>query len=229
LEIIKRGGIIITYILKIEMDKLVTQYLNTVKQWNTEMHLLREILLSCGLEESLKWGKPCYSINGENVVIVQPFKGQCDLGFFKGALLKDPKHLLLKAGTHTQVLRQMRFTSIEAIEKSKITIKQFVKEAKNIQASGEKIKVDNKIEIIDELQQAFKKNPALKKAFTSLTPGRQRAYLIFFSAAKQTATRVSRIENNVQKILCGKGMNDCTCGLSKRMPICDGSHKFLKK
>lgn len=208
------------------MNKEVSKYFDKATKWKDEMQRLRALLLECGLEETLKWGKPCYMHQSANVVMIQSFKEHCDLGFFKGALLKDPKGLLVKAGENTQGARQLKFTDINGIEKLKTTIKQYVKEAILVEASGEKIITQNKIEIIEELSQFFKKNAALKKAFLNLTPGRQRAYLIYFSAAKQVETRISRIENNIPKIMCGKGMHDCTCGLSKRMPNCDGSHKL---
>jgi uncharacterized protein YdeI (YjbR/CyaY-like superfamily) len=210
------------------MNKEVSKYFDKVTKWKDEMKMLRALLLQCGLEETLKWGKPCYIHQSTNVVMIQAFKEHCDLGFFKGALLKDSKGLLVKAGENTQGARQLKFTDSNGIEKLKTTIKQYVKEAIQVEASGEKVIAQNKIEIIEELSQFFKKNAALKKAFLNLTPGRQRAYLIYFSAAKQVETRISRIENNIPKIMCGKGMHDCTCGLSKRMPNCDGSHKLLK-
>jgi uncharacterized protein YdeI (YjbR/CyaY-like superfamily) len=211
-----------------KMNPTVSHYLSKAKKWKEEMEMLRAILLQCSLEETLKWGKPCYCYESNNIVMIQAFKEHFDLGFFKGALLKDTKSVLVKAGENTQAGRQLRFTNIKEIEKATTLIKQYVKEAVEVEKKGTKLVAENKIEIIDELKLTFKKNAPLKKAFENLTPGRQRAYLIYFSAAKQSETRYSRIENNIQKIMCGKGMNDCTCGLSKRMPNCDGSHKILK-
>lgn len=212
------------------MNKEVDVYLAKAKKWQKEMHLLRELLLACNLEEAIKWGKPCYTFQGNNVVMIQAFKEHCDLGFFKGALLKDKNGILIKAGENTQAGRQLRFTDINEIEKLSKIIKTYIKEAVNIEKDGIQYQTDSRAEQIhvEELIQLFKKDSALKKAFESLTPGRQRAYLIHFSGAKQAETRIARIQKQTAKILCGKGMNDCTCGLSKRMPNCDGSHNKLK-
>ena len=207
------------------------QFFSNAQQWNAEMSLLREILLECKLEEVIKWGQPCYVLNNANIVMIQSFKTHCDVGFFNGALLKDEKKLLIKPGKHIQAGRQLRFTQLKEIVQLKSVIKSYVKEAIAIEKAGLKFEPVENTESIDvpELQAIFKKDPALKKAFEALTPGRRRAYLIFFSAAKQSATRINRIGANTAKIKCGKGMHDCTCGLSKRMPNCDGSHKFLKQ
>ncbi|TSA58335.1 MAG: hypothetical protein D4R41_04835 [Sediminibacterium sp.] len=212
------------------MNPEIDIYLSKSKKWQNEMMLLRAILLECQLEEALKWGKPCYTSNSTNIVIIQSFKDHCDLGFFNGALLKDTNKVLTKAGEHTQSGRQFRFSDISEIQKMKRIIKSYVKEAIQLELSGLKFEQLEKPEniIIKELQDVFKKNAPLKKAFESLTPGRQRGYLIYFSAAKQSETRLSRINNNASKIMSGKGINDCTCGLSKRMPNCDGSHKQKK-
>ena len=219
------------FLLCRSMNSKADQYFTNAKQWNAEMSFLRGILLDCTLEETIKWGQPCYVLNDTNIIMIQAFKSHCGLGFFKGALLKDEKKLLTKAGEHTQAGRQMRFTQLKEIAQIKSVIKSYVKEAIAIEKSGVKFEPAKNVATIDvaELKAIFKKDPALKKAFEALTPGRQRAYLIFFSAAKQSETRINRIEANTAKIRCGKGMNDCTCGLSKRMPNCDGSHKFLKK
>ncbi len=212
------------------MDQKVTDYINKAKKWKNEMALLRGILLDCSLEESIKWGKPCYAFNNSNIIILQAFKEHCDLGFFKGGLLTDIKKKLVKAGEHTQLGRQWRFLNEIEIVKSKTLIKSYVKEAIEIEKKGEAILPKQEPEhiIVTELEQIFKSNTELKKAFNNLTPGRQRAYLIFFSGAKQSDTRIARIHKCAPKIMCGKGMNDCTCGLSKRMPQCDGSHNKLK-
>jgi len=212
------------------MNPLVDQYIAKAKKWQAEMTQLRTILLSCKLTEELKWSKPCYTFNGSNLIMIQAFKDHCDLGIFNGALLKDPKNILTKAGEHTQAARQIRFTDIKEIEKLKTVIKSYIKESILIESEGKKLIPSEATApiVVEELQAIFKNNKPLKKAFEALTPGRQRAYHIFFSAAKQSETRISRINNYSAKIMCGKGMNDCTCGLSKRMPNCDGSHKFKK-
>lgn len=210
------------------MDTGVDQYITKAKSWKDEMTLLRTILLSCKLDESIKWGQPCYSSNNKNLIIIAPFKTHCDLGIFNGATLKDEKGLLVKAGVNTQSSRQLRFTNLEEIKKNKSIIASYVKEAIENEKKGLKFIPDeaDKTIHVAELETIFKKNAPLKKAFTALTPGRQRAYLIHFSGAKQSATRIARIEKYTDAILAGRGINDCTCGLSKKMPYCDGSHKY---
>lgn len=210
------------------MDTGVDLYISKAKSWKDEMTLLRTILLSCKLDESIKWGQPCYSSNNKNLIIIAPFKTHCDLGIFNGATLKDEKGLLVKAGVNTQSSRQLRFTNLEEIKKNKSIIASYVKEAIENEKKGLKFIPDeaDKTIHVAELETIFKKNAPLKKAFTALTPGRQRAYLIHFSGAKQSATRIARIEKYTDAILAGKGINDCTCGLSKKMPYCDGSHKY---
>lgn len=212
------------------MNKEVTQYIAKAKKWQPEMLLLRSLLISSKLDEEIKWGKPCYTINKGIVVMIQAFKHHCDLGFFKGALLQDKAGILIKAGENTQAARQLRFTNIQEIEKNLQLIKSYIKEAVAIEKKGLQYNADPKLKLIEieELENIFKKDVAYKKAFESLTPGKQRAYLIHFSTAKQTETRIARIQKQKSKIMCGKGMNDCTCGLSKRMPQCDGSHNKLK-
>lgn len=212
------------------MEKSVDEYLQKAKQWKEEMTQLRTILLSCKLDEAIKWGQPCYSVNNKNLVIIAPFKAHCDLGFFNGATLKDEKGILVKAGVNTQSSRQMRFVNVQEITKLKSVIISYVKEAIENEKQGIKSTSTENIEpiIVEELEAIFKKNAPLKKAFAALTPGRQRAYLIHFSGAKQAATRIARIEKHIDAILAGRGINDCTCGLSKKMPYCDGSHKYAK-
>lgn len=210
------------------MDTGVDQYISKAKSWKDEMTLLRTMLLSCKLDESIKWGQPCYAINNKNIAMIAPFKAHCDIAFFNGAALKDEKGLLVKAGVNTQSARQMRFTDADEIVKLKSVIKSYVKEAIENEKQGVKPTPAEKAEpiVVEELEAIFKKNAPFKKAFAVLTPGRQRAYLIHFSGAKQAATRVARIEKYVDAILAGRGINDCTCGLSKKMPYCDGSHKY---
>ncbi len=213
------------------MEHNVDQFIQSAQSWQEEMYLLRTILLSCKLNESIKWGQPCYTVNNKNVIMLQSFKQHCGLGFFNGASLKDEKSLLIKAGEHTQSSRQMRFTSLAEINRLKPTIKSYILEAISNEKDSSKLKPNEGPATIDveELKERFKHDKAFKKAFEKLTPGRQRAYLIFFSGAKQAATRVTRIEKYVESILAGRGINDCTCGLSKKMPYCDGSHKFARK
>ena len=214
------------------MDKnnsLVDAYMSKAKIWKEEMEALREMLLSCNLTEELKWGKPCYSFENKNLFIIQSFKTNCALGFFKGELINDEKGLLVKPGENTQSGRMIRFTHLKEIVKVKGTIKAYIKEAIEHEKKGTKTTIKEKAGLIfpEELQSVLDKNVKFKKAFESLTPGRQRAYNMFFSAPKQAQTRTTRIEKYKQQILNGKGINDCTCGLSKKMPYCDGSHKYL--
>ena len=212
------------------MHPEVDLYIAKSKQWQSEIQLLRTILLACNLEETIKWGQPCYTVNNKNIVIIASFKAHCDLGFFNGAALKDEKQLLVVAGKHTQDSRQMRFNNLKEIQQLKSVIRAYIKEAIENEKNGIKLISTEKNEIeVEELQAIFKKDTPFKKAFAALTPGRQRAYLIHFSGAKQSETRINRINNYRQRILSGIGINDCTCGLSKRMPSCDGSHKQLKK
>jgi len=210
------------------MRSPVDVFFATAKQWKDELSTLRTILLDCNLTEELKWGKPCYMSEGKNIIILQPFKGYCALGFFNGALLKDDKQILVKPGENTQAGRQIRFTQLQEIIKMRATLKSYINEAINVEKAGLKVEPISSTEIIlpDELKHEMANNSAFKKAFSALTPGRQRAYVMFFSAAKQPTTRVTRIQKYRNQILEGKGINDCTCGLSKKMPYCDGSHKY---
>jgi uncharacterized protein YdeI (YjbR/CyaY-like superfamily) len=212
------------------MNPKVDQYLSKVKNWQEEIELLRSIILDCGFIEELKWGKPCYSFQDTNLVIIQPFKEYCALMFFNGALLNDPKGLLIKPGENTQAGRQIRFTSLKEITKMKATLKAYLYESIEVEKAGLKVslKKTSDYAIPEEFQTKLKSMPGLKKAFEALTPGRQRAYLMHFAAPKQSKTRETRIESYIEKILSGKGISDCTCGLSKRYPSCDGSHKLLK-
>lgn len=193
------------------------------------MAALRHVALACDVEEELKWKQACYTHQGKNIFIISSFKDFCALNFFKGSLLKDPHGLLVKAGEHTQGGRQIRFKSLSDILKQEDLLKNYIQEAIAIEISGKP--VENKevkdIPFPEELEDLMKKDPAFKKAFLSLTAGRQRAYLMFFTAAKQSQTRLSRMEKYKTRILDGKGLNDCVCGLSKKMPTCDGSHKYI--
>jgi len=211
------------------MNQHVTQYISSAKLWKEELLAIREILLETELVEEFKWASPCYTFNNKNIVIIAPFKDYFALGFFNGAHLTDPKGLLIKPGEHTRFGRQLRLENIEDIGKKKSFIKKLIKESILTEADAStKVELAPTI-VVEELNTIFKKNALLKKAFESLTPGRQRGYLIFFSGAKQSETRIARIEKYTNQIMCGKGLTDCTCGLSKRMPACDGSHKYLKK
>ena len=212
------------------MNPQVDQFIIKAKQWQKEFDALREIVLECKLEETIKWKHPCYMLEGANIVLIHGFKQYCALLFFKGALITDTKRVLIQQTEQVQSARQIRFSNLQEISKQKATIKAYIKQAIELEKSGAKVilKKAEPNKLPEELTSIFKKNSPLKKAFEALTPGRQRAYILFFESAKQTATRTTRIEKSIPKILCGKGLNDCTCGLSKRMPNCDGSHKFAK-
>ncbi|MEY3854669.1 MAG: hypothetical protein RIS68_683 [Bacteroidota bacterium] len=213
------------------MNPSVDPFFMNLKAWREELIVLRSLVLECGLAEELKWGSPCYVQGKSNVVIIQGFKEYCGLMFFKGALMTDEKGLLSKPGENTQSGRQIRFTSLQQIIDQADILKSYIQEAMDIEQAGLKVvhKQLNEYPVPEELTEIFSKNLALKQAFEGLTPGRQRAYLMHFSEPKQSATRITRIERMEDKIMRGKGMTDCWCGLSQRMPTCDGSHRQLKQ
>ena len=192
------------------MNPKVDWYFEKEKKWQNEIRKLRTIALDCDLVEELKWGCPCYTFEKRNIVLIHVFKEYCAFLFFKGALLKDPKGILIQQTEHVQAARQIRFTNVQEIVKLEKTLKAYIYEAAKVEASG--LKVDYKktsdFKIPDEFQKQLNKNRALKTAFNSLTPGRQRAYLFYFSSAKQSKTRESRIEKYLPKILEGKGLDD---------------------
>ncbi len=196
--------------MKNDSNPKVDAFIGRAKKWQEELGLLRSTVLDCGLAEDFKWGHPCYTIENKNVLVIQGFKEYCALMFFKGALLKDSRQVLIKTGENTQAGRQLRFTDISQIVKLEKTIKSYVKEAAAIEKAGLKVETKKISEytIPDELKIQFDKNPKLKTSFESLTPGRQRMYLIFFSSAKQSQTREARVAKFIPKILKGKGMDD---------------------
>lgn len=191
------------------MNSKVEEQISKSKQWKDEMNTLRTIILDCQLAEDIKWGKPCYSFQNKNIVIIQGFKEYFALLFFKGGLMKDSQQLLVKMGENTQAGRQMRFINVQDILEKKQIIRDYIFEAVEIEERGEKVEVKREATPIpEEFHLKLNENPTLKTAFESLTPGRQRAYLMHFSAPKQSKTRESRIEKAIPKILDGKGMND---------------------
>lgn len=209
------------------MNPKVDEYLNKEERWRPEMLELRRILLDCQLTEELKWGKPCYIYGKSNVVILYALKDFCGPGFFKGSLLIDEEEILVKPGENSQSVRYIKFTNTQQIIEKEAILKAYIVQAIEVEKAGLKVDFKEKEELVfpEELQKKFDNNSALKAAFESLTPGRQREYNLYFTAAKQSKTRVSRIESYVQRIFDGKGKSDCLCGHSKRMPRCDGSHK----
>lgn len=213
------------------MNEEVNKYLYGLKKWKTELTKLHEIILECGLKEEFKWMHPCYTDNGKNIVLIHGFKDYCAILFHKGVLLKDFENLLVQQTKNVQSARQIRFTDIPEINALESTIKEYIKEAIRIEKSGKKIekKKTSDFNTSKELEQTFKKNPDFKKAFENLTTGRKRGYLLHFDQPKQSKTKTSRIEKNMERIMDGYGLNDCVCGLSKRKPTCDGSHKKLEK
>jgi uncharacterized protein YdeI (YjbR/CyaY-like superfamily) len=212
------------------MNPLVDDIFYHAKKWQKEMLLLRNIVLDCGLFEEIKWKQPCYTFGKSNIVIIHGFKEYCALLFFKGALLHDAEGILIQQTENVQSGRQIRFTNDKEIIKLQPVLKAYIYEAIEVEKAGLKVALKKNTELIlpKELLHKLNKNAALKKAFYALTPGRQRAYNLYFSAATQSKTIESRIEKYLPRILNGKGFHDCVCGLSKKMPTCDGSHKYLR-
>ena len=191
------------------MNPRVDAYLSKLKKWQEELKKLRMIVLACGLTEELKWGKPCYTFQESNIVILQGFKEFCALLFAKGALLKDPKHILKKPGESTQAARRIEFTNAREIGQLAPVLKAYVQEAIAAEKAGLKVAFKTNPEPVpEELQKKLDEIPALKTAFAALTPGRQRAYILYFSAAKQSKTRAARIEKCQPQILKRKGLDD---------------------
>lgn len=193
-----------------KMKPTVNSFFDNAKKWKAEMKMLRLIVLKNNLKEELKWYQPCYTVNNKNVLIISAFKEYCILGFFKGALIRDIKKRMSKPGENTQAVRQLRFTSANEIKALENTIHTYIREAVSIEEKGMEVKYKNTDEysIPIELESEFKNNASFKKAFYTLTPGRQRAYLLHFSSAKQSQTRISRIEKYKKQILALKGLND---------------------
>jgi len=192
------------------MSSKVDAFFGRADKWREEMEALRAILLDCGLTEDLKWGKPCYAYEGGNVVVIQPFKEYFALLFFKGALLKDPDGILVKTGENTVAGRQIRFADLDEVLELEPKVRACVADAVEVEKAGLRVDVEanSELKLPEEFLSAMDDNPALKSAFEALTPGRQRGYGFFFSAAKQSKTRVSRIEKCIPDILAGKGMQD---------------------
>jgi uncharacterized protein YdeI (YjbR/CyaY-like superfamily) len=185
-------------------------FFTKASKWQEEYSELRILILDCGLTEELKWGCPCYTSEKSNILLIHGFKDYCALLFMQGALLKDTKNILIQQTKNVQSARQIRFTNIRDILKDKSTIKAYIKEAIKVDKAGLKVELKETAEykIPEEFQTVLDDMPELKNAFQSLTPGRQRGYLLYFSAPKQSKTRESRIEKYLQHILDGKGLND---------------------
>ena len=192
------------------MNPSVDWFFSKGGKWQMEFALLRAIILDCDLTEELKWGQPCYMFGKSNIVLIHGFKEYCALLFFKGALLKDLKGILVQQTENVQAARQIRFTNIQEITKMKATLKAYIYEAIEVEEAGLKVnfKSTSEFKIPAEFQSKLDEMPALKTAFYALTPGRQRAYIFYFSSAKQSTTRESRVEKYMQQILSGKGLDD---------------------
>ncbi|MFV8326707.1 YdeI/OmpD-associated family protein [Flavobacterium sp. ZS1P14] len=195
---------------KIGTNPKVDVYLSKIEKWREEVEQLRMILFDCQLTEELKWGVPCYTFQKRNIVLIHVFKEYCALLFFKGALLKDTHRILIQQTNNTQAARQIRFASVREIVDMETVLKAYVYEAIEVEKAGLKVDFKKTEEFIipEEFQNKLKEIPALKTAFDALTPGRQRAYILHFSAPKQSKTRESRVEKWMPQIFNGKGLND---------------------
>lgn len=192
------------------MNPKVDFYFNKAKKWQEELEQLRLIVLDCGLTEELKWGVPCYTFQKSNVVLIHEFKEYCAILFVKGVLLNDIEGILIQQTENVQAARQIRFTNVEEIVERESILKAYIYEAIEVEKAGLKVTFKKNTELIfpEEFKNKLDEDPVLKTAFEALTPGRQRAYNLYFSAPKQSKTRESRVEKYVQHILNGKGFND---------------------
>ncbi|MPR85074.1 hypothetical protein D7387_15240 [Listeria monocytogenes] len=195
---------------KTELNPKVDAFLSKPSTWQAEFKALREIAITFELEEEFKWGKPCYAINGSNVFLIHGFKNYCALLFMKGALLRDPENILVQQTENVQAARQIRFTNLQEILDQKEFLKAYIQNAIEVEKAGLEVELKPREEtpIPEELLTKFEEMPALQTAFEALTPGRQKAYLLYFAAPKQSKTRVSRIEKYEATILDGLGLND---------------------
>ena len=190
------------------MNPSVDFYFDKAQTWRAAIEKLRMIVLDCGLGEELKWGCPCYTFQNKNIVLIHVFKEYCALLFFKGALLSDPHGMLIRQTTNTQATRQIRFTNASDINNIEKTLKAYIYEAIEVEKAGLKVELKKTADftVAEEFKNKLDKSPALKKAFYQLTPGKQRAYLLYFSAPKQSKTRQSRVEKCTQQILRGEAL-----------------------
>ena len=195
---------------KSRMNPKVDFFFSKAKKWKEEFEKLRIIILNCGLTEELKWGKPCYTFQNSNVVLIHGFKEYCAILFVKGVLLKDANGILIQQTENVQAARQIRFTHVREIVEMEPILKAYIHEAIEVEKAGLEVNYKKASEFLvpEEFQKKLDEMPALKTAFKALTPGRQRGYLLYFSAAKQSKTRESRVEKWIPKILKGKGLDD---------------------
>jgi uncharacterized protein YdeI (YjbR/CyaY-like superfamily) len=192
------------------MNPLVTAVHAKEKRWSAEYAALRQLCLALGLNEELKWGQACYDLDGSKVVLIHGFKNYCALLFMKGALLKDPKGMLIQQTKNVQAARQIRFASLADINKQKSAVKAYIKEAIAVEKSGAKVRMKSaaQFEVPAEFQERLNNDPELAEAFHALTPGRQKGYLLHFAGAKQPATRAARVKKHTPRILRGMGLDD---------------------
>jgi len=192
------------------MNPKVDKFINREEKWQAEFEKLRMIILDCQLTEELKWGVPCYTLNNSNVVLIHGFKEYCAILFIKGSLLQDPEKILIQQTENVQAGRQVRFTNLKQIEQLASTLKAYIYEAIEVEKAGLKVEFKKREEVLapEEFIKVLNENPALKAAFEALTPGRQKAYNMYFAEPKQSKTREARIEKSMEQILNGKGLTD---------------------
>ena len=192
------------------MHPLVSKVHGKEKRWSAEFAALRQLCLASGLNEELKWGQACYDLDGRNVVLIHGFKDYCALLFMKGALLKDPKGILIQQTKNVQAARQIRFVSLAEITRQKAAVKAYLREAIAVEKLGLKVQMKSaaQFDVPEEFQRRMDEDPALAEAFHALTPGRRKGYLLHFGGAKQSTTRAARIEKNTPRILKGLGLDD---------------------
>jgi uncharacterized protein YdeI (YjbR/CyaY-like superfamily) len=196
--------------IRAKLNPKVDEFLRRAKKWREEFEKLRRIVLDCSLTEELKWGQPCYTFQKKNIVVIHGFKEYCAMLFFKGALLKDAHGILIQQTENVKAARQVRFTRVREVVELEPILKAYISEAIEVERAGLKLNYKKATEftVPEEFQDKLDKLPALKAAFDALTPGRQRGYILHFSAAKQSKTRASRVEKCMEQILKGKGLND---------------------
>jgi uncharacterized protein YdeI (YjbR/CyaY-like superfamily) len=196
--------------IKERMNPRVSEVHGKQRRWSAEYTALRQLCLASGLNEELKWGQACYDLSGSNVVLIHGFKNYCALLFMKGALLKDPKDILVQQTKNVQAARQIRFASLADINKQKAAVKAYIKEAVAVESSGAKVEMRSvaQFDVPEEFQRRLDDDPELAEAFHALTPGRQKGYLLHFAGAKQSATRAARVAKHVPRILKGLGLDD---------------------
>lgn len=207
------------------MPREIQEFLENISTWKKEILLLRDAIKNINLKETIKWGSLCYTFNGKNVFVIGLFKSYFSISFFKGVLIEDKDNILISPGEDSHHVRMLIFTSSEEVKSKRSVINDFIDKAIKIEEQGLKVTVsDRSLRYPVELTQAFTSSSEFKRAFEKLTPGRKRAYILFFTKAKQSETRSDRIQKYRGRILNGFGINDCVCGKSKKMPRCDGSH-----